>query len=50
MQGQKFDLHYEPFQGSTYQLAVNNLPSGAYFLRVFDKDKNPHIFRFVQVR
>lgn len=50
MQGQKFRLHYEQLQGSTYQLAVNNLPSGAYFLRIFDSDKKPYIFRFVQVR
>jgi len=50
IQGQKFGLYYERFQGSTYQLAVNNLPSGTYILRVFDKDRNPHIFRFVQVR
>jgi len=50
MQGKKIDLIYEQFSISSYQLAVNNLPSGAYFLRVFDEDSNPHIFRFVRVR
>jgi len=50
MQGQKMGLFHEGFVGSTYQLGVNNIPSGVYFLRVFDKERNPHIFRFVRTR
>jgi len=50
MQGQKMGIHYEQFAGSTYQLAVNNIPPGVYFLRIFDKESKPHIFRFVQAR
>ena len=50
MQGQKMSIFYEQHLGANYQLAVNHLPSGAYILRVFDKDSNPHIFRFVRAR
>lgn len=50
MQGQNMGLHYEQHLGSNYQLAVNNLPTGAYILRIFDRDRNPHIFRFVKTK